>query len=123
MAGAAVKSLQQRLEESKRSGSEKDALTAHLRTHVRQLEEAVQKACREADEKEARREREYNMLQDVSLAGLWNREQVHYRELRFHRYGLLKTGSDIFGLKLIIFCACVPISLDFFFFTKLDYCH
>ena len=62
-----MKSLQQRLEESKRSGKEKDALAALLKTRVRQLEEAAQKACREVDEKEARRDREYKMLQDVSL--------------------------------------------------------
>lgn len=65
-----MKSLQQRLEESKRSGKEKDALAARLKTHVRQLEESAQIVCREADEKEARREREYKMLQDVSLTGL-----------------------------------------------------
>lgn len=65
VAGATVKSLQQRLEESKRSGKEKDALAARLKTSVRQLEEAAQKACRDADEKEARREREYKMLQDL----------------------------------------------------------
>lgn len=65
-----MKSLQQRLDESKRSEKEKDALAARLKSHVRQLEESVQKACREADEKEARREREYKMLQDVSLTGL-----------------------------------------------------
>ncbi|XP_041816834.1 M-phase phosphoprotein 9 isoform X2 [Chelmon rostratus] len=65
VAGATVKSLQQRLEESKRSGKDKDALAARLKAHVRQLEETAQKACREADEKEARREREYKMLQDL----------------------------------------------------------
>ncbi|XP_029921405.1 M-phase phosphoprotein 9 isoform X2 [Myripristis murdjan] len=65
VAGATVNSLQQRLEESKRSGKEKDALVARLKTSVRQLEEAAQKACREADEKEARREREFKMLQDL----------------------------------------------------------
>lgn len=70
MAGATVKTLQQRLEESKHSEKEKDALAARLKSHIRQLEESVQKACRDADEKEARREREYKMLQDVSLAGL-----------------------------------------------------
>lgn len=62
-----MKSLQQRLEESKRSDKEKDALIARLKSRVRQLEESAQKACREADDKEARREREYKMLQDVSL--------------------------------------------------------
>uniref|UniRef100_UPI003AB0CAF7 M-phase phosphoprotein 9 n=1 Tax=Centroberyx gerrardi TaxID=166262 RepID=UPI003AB0CAF7 len=65
VAGATVKTLQQRLEESKRSGKEKDATAARLKTRVRQLEEAVQNACRDADEKEARREREYKMLQDL----------------------------------------------------------
>nr|XP_046230425.1 M-phase phosphoprotein 9 isoform X3 [Scatophagus argus] len=65
VAGATVKSLQQRLEESKRSDKEKDALATRLKGHVRQLEESVQKACREAEEKEARREREYKMLQDL----------------------------------------------------------
>ncbi|XP_051268604.1 M-phase phosphoprotein 9 isoform X2 [Dicentrarchus labrax] len=65
VAGATVKSLQQRLEESKRSGKDKDTLVARLKTHVRQLEETVQKSGREADEKEARREREYKMLQDL----------------------------------------------------------
>lgn len=68
-----MKSLQQRLEESKRLGKEKDTLAARLKTRIRQLEEASQKACREEDEKEARREREYKMLQDVSLSGLWER--------------------------------------------------
>lgn len=62
-----MKSLQQRLEESKHLAKEKDALVARLKNRVRQLEEAAQKACREADEKEARREREYKMLQDVSV--------------------------------------------------------
>lgn len=65
VAGATVNSLQQRLEESKRTAKEKDGLAARLKGRVRQLEEAAQKACREADEKEARREREYKMLQDL----------------------------------------------------------
>lgn len=61
-----MKSLQQRLDESKRSEKEKDATAARLKSHVRQLEESVQKALREAGEKDARREREYKKLQDVS---------------------------------------------------------
>ncbi|XP_068430892.1 M-phase phosphoprotein 9 isoform X2 [Clinocottus analis] len=65
VAGAAVKSLQKRLEESKRSGKEKDALAARLKTRVRQLEEAVQKTCREADEREAMKDGEHKMLQDL----------------------------------------------------------
>lgn len=72
-----MKSLQQRLEESKRSGKEKDALAARLKTRVRQLEEEAQEACREANEKEARREREYKMLQDVSLSG-WNKIRTNH---------------------------------------------
>ncbi|TNM92132.1 hypothetical protein fugu_019144 [Takifugu bimaculatus] len=65
VAGAAVKSLQQRLDESKRSEKEKDATAARLKSHVRQLEESVQKALREAEEKDAWREREYKKLQDL----------------------------------------------------------
>ncbi|XP_041742696.2 M-phase phosphoprotein 9 isoform X4 [Coregonus clupeaformis] len=58
-------SLQQRLDESRRSGREKDTSAGRLRTRVRQLEEALENACRETEEKEARREREYKMLQDL----------------------------------------------------------
>ncbi|XP_063746456.1 M-phase phosphoprotein 9 isoform X2 [Eleginops maclovinus] len=65
VAAATVNSLQQRLEESKRSGKEKDASAARLMSHVRQLEDKLQKTCREAEEREARRERESNMLQDL----------------------------------------------------------
>ncbi|XP_037340162.2 M-phase phosphoprotein 9 isoform X2 [Pungitius pungitius] len=65
VAGAAVKTLQQRLEDGRRSGKEKDASVARLKARARQLEEALQKSCREAAEGEARREREYKMLQDL----------------------------------------------------------
>ncbi|XP_055721560.1 M-phase phosphoprotein 9 isoform X3 [Salvelinus fontinalis] len=58
-------SLQQRLDENRRSVREKDASAGRLRTRVRQLEEALENACRETEEKEARREREYKMLQDL----------------------------------------------------------
>ncbi|XP_031682176.1 M-phase phosphoprotein 9 isoform X1 [Oncorhynchus kisutch] len=58
-------SLQQRLDGSRRSVREKDASAGRLRTRVRQLEEALENACRETEEKEARREREYKMLQDL----------------------------------------------------------
>ncbi|XP_029547914.1 M-phase phosphoprotein 9 isoform X2 [Salmo trutta] len=58
-------SLQQRLDESRRSVREKDASAGHLRTRVRQLEEALENTCRETQEKEARTEREYKMLQDL----------------------------------------------------------
>uniref|UniRef100_A0A8C6T6Y9 M-phase phosphoprotein 9 n=1 Tax=Neogobius melanostomus TaxID=47308 RepID=A0A8C6T6Y9_9GOBI len=65
VAGATVKSLSKRLEESKHSAKEKDALVVRLKIRIQQLEEAAQKAEREADEKEAKREREYKMLQDL----------------------------------------------------------
>lgn len=61
-----MKTVQQRLDESARWGKERDALGARLKTRIQQLEEAAQKACREADEKEARMEREYEMTQHVS---------------------------------------------------------
>lgn len=76
MAGAAVKSLQQRLDESKRSEKEKDAAVARLKSHARQLEELVQKARREGDEKDSKREREYKMLQDVS-PDVWPSNVLH----------------------------------------------
>lgn len=66
VAAATVKSLQQRLEDGKRSEKEKDASLARLTSRMRQLEESMQRGCMEADEKEARRERESKMLQDVS---------------------------------------------------------
>lgn len=66
MAAATVKSLQQRLEDGKRSEKEKDATVARLTSRMRQLEESMHRGCKEADEKEARRERESKMLQDVS---------------------------------------------------------
>ncbi|KAG7280139.1 hypothetical protein CRUP_003766 [Coryphaenoides rupestris] len=73
VAAATVKSLQQRLEASKRSAGEKDAVAGRLRTRVQQLEESLQNACREADGKEARREREYKMLQDDNLLSTENK--------------------------------------------------
>lgn len=65
VAGATVKSLQKRLEESKHSAKEKDALVVRLKSQIRQLEEEAQKAKREADEKDAKSEREHKMLQDL----------------------------------------------------------
>ncbi|XP_076876873.1 M-phase phosphoprotein 9 [Brachyhypopomus gauderio] len=64
-AGSAVRALQRHLEESKRSGREKEASMARLRSRVRQLEETAQSACREADEKEARGKKEREMLQGL----------------------------------------------------------
>ncbi|XP_071194712.1 M-phase phosphoprotein 9 isoform X2 [Salvelinus alpinus] len=66
-------SLQQRLDENRRSVREKDASAGRLRTRVRQLEEALENACRETEEKEARREREYKMLQDDNLMSSENK--------------------------------------------------
>lgn len=60
-----MKALQRRLEESKQSSREKDHSMNKLRGRLRQLEEAVQNACKEVDEKEARMKKEHKMLQDV----------------------------------------------------------
>lgn len=69
-ASSTVKALQQRLEESKQSSKEKDNTMNKLRSRLRQLEEAVQNACKEVDEKEVRMKKEHKMLQDVSLSSL-----------------------------------------------------
>ncbi len=67
-ASATVQALQQRLEETKHSSREKDATVTKLKNHLHQLEEAMQNACKEVDEKEARMKKEHKMLQDVSWA-------------------------------------------------------
>lgn len=64
-AGAAVRALQQRLEETKHSSREKDGTVTKLKNRLRQLEDAVQNACKEVDEKEARLMKEHKMLQDL----------------------------------------------------------
>uniref|UniRef100_A0A3P8S9N8 M-phase phosphoprotein 9 n=1 Tax=Amphiprion percula TaxID=161767 RepID=A0A3P8S9N8_AMPPE len=104
VAGATVKSLQQRLEESKRSSKEKDALAAHLKSRVRQLEEAAQKACRESDEKEARREREYKMLQDLlrEYDSLMKEHEGMKNNLVSAENKLLDANDQISELKRVI---------------------
>lgn len=96
MAGAAVKSLQQRLDESKRSEKEKDAAVARLKSHARQLEELVQKARREGDEKDSKREREYKMLQDVS-PDVWPSNVLH---LLIHYFREADDVPDILITKI-----------------------
>ncbi|XP_069021625.1 M-phase phosphoprotein 9 isoform X2 [Embiotoca jacksoni] len=105
VAGATVKSLQQRLEESKRAGKEKDALAARLKTRVRQLEEAAQKAGREADEKEARREREYKMLQEllVEYDSLMKEHEGVKNNLLSTENKLVDANDQISELKRVIF--------------------
>ncbi|XP_029371671.1 M-phase phosphoprotein 9 isoform X2 [Echeneis naucrates] len=104
VAGATVKSLQQRLEESKRSGKEKDALAARLKTRLRQLEEEEQKTCREADEKEARREREYKMLQDLlgEYDSLMKEHEGTKNNLLSAENKLLDANDQISELKRVI---------------------
>ncbi|XP_055087634.1 M-phase phosphoprotein 9 isoform X2 [Periophthalmus magnuspinnatus] len=65
VAAATMKSLQKRLEENKRSAKERDTIAAKLKSRIRQLEEAAQKAEREANENRTKRETEYKMLQDL----------------------------------------------------------
>uniref|UniRef100_A0A1A8QMK1 M-phase phosphoprotein 9 n=2 Tax=Nothobranchius TaxID=28779 RepID=A0A1A8QMK1_9TELE len=104
VAGATVKSLQQRLEESNRSGKERDALNVRLKTRVRQLEETAQKACREADEKEAKREREYKMLQDLlrEYDSLMKEHEVVKNNLVSAEGKLVDANSHISELKRVI---------------------
>ncbi|XP_036450867.1 M-phase phosphoprotein 9 [Colossoma macropomum] len=64
-ASSMVQALQQRLEETKQSGREKDNTVTKLRSRLRHLEEAVQNACKEVDEKEACMNKEHKMLQDL----------------------------------------------------------
>ncbi|XP_059394655.1 M-phase phosphoprotein 9-like [Carassius carassius] len=64
-ASSTVQALQQRLEETKHSSREKDATVTKLKNRLHQLEEAVQNACKEVDEKEARMKKEHKMLQDL----------------------------------------------------------
>ncbi|XP_032426302.1 M-phase phosphoprotein 9 isoform X2 [Xiphophorus hellerii] len=104
VAGAAVNSLQQRLEESKRSAKEKDGLAARLKSRVRQLEEAAQKACREADDKEARREREYKMLQDLlkEYDSLTKEHEAAKNKLVSAESKLVDANDQISELKRVI---------------------
>ncbi|XP_068190502.1 M-phase phosphoprotein 9 [Antennarius striatus] len=105
VAGATVKSLQQRLEERKCSDKEKDALLARLKSHVQQLEESTQKVCREADEKEARRDREYKMLQE--LLGEYNSLVKEHEGLKNNlgstENKLCDANDQISELKRVIF--------------------
>ncbi|KAM4719697.1 M-phase phosphoprotein 9 isoform 2-T2 [Anableps anableps] len=104
VAGAAVNSLQQRLEESKRSAKDKDSLAARLKSRVRQLEEAAQKACREADEKEVRREREYKMLQDLlkEYDSLMKEHEAAKNNLVLAESKLVDANDQISDLKRVV---------------------
>ncbi|KAG7480980.1 hypothetical protein MATL_G00061950 [Megalops atlanticus] len=64
-ASAMVQVLQERLEETKQSGEEKDATADRLQARLRQLEEAYHKAYRVSDDKDAQRKKEHKMLQDL----------------------------------------------------------
>ncbi|XP_036385847.1 M-phase phosphoprotein 9-like [Megalops cyprinoides] len=64
-ASAAVQALQQRLEEGKQIGREKEAAADRLRARLRQLEEALQGATKDADSRDAQIKNEHKMLQDL----------------------------------------------------------
>ncbi|XP_072514753.1 M-phase phosphoprotein 9 [Salminus brasiliensis] len=64
-ASSMVQALQHHLEETKQNGKEKDNTVTKLRNRLRQLEDVVQNACKEVDEKEARMNKEHKMLQDL----------------------------------------------------------
>uniref|UniRef100_H3BVZ7 M-phase phosphoprotein 9 n=1 Tax=Tetraodon nigroviridis TaxID=99883 RepID=H3BVZ7_TETNG len=110
VAGAAVKSLQQRLDESKRSEKEKDATVARLKSHARQLEEELQKARRDGDEKDSKSEREYKMLQDdlcPQLLGEYESLRREHEELKNNLVStenkLCDANDQISELKRFIF--------------------
>ncbi|XP_024918270.1 M-phase phosphoprotein 9 isoform X2 [Cynoglossus semilaevis] len=105
VAGATIKSLQKRLEEGKHSGKEKDTLAALLKNRVRHLEEAVQKSSREADEKEARKEREHKMLQDLlkEYDSLIKKHEGSKNKLVSVENKLVDANDHISELKRVIF--------------------
>ncbi|XP_075885813.1 M-phase phosphoprotein 9 isoform X2 [Nelusetta ayraudi] len=104
VAAATVKSLQQRLEDGKRSEKEKDASLARLTSRMRQLEESMQRGCMEADEKEARRERESKMLQDLfkEYDSLGNEHERLKSNFMSTEDKLLNANDQISELKRVI---------------------
>ncbi|KAJ0057552.1 hypothetical protein NL108_009311, partial [Boleophthalmus pectinirostris] len=104
VAGATVKSLQKRLEENKRSAKERDTIAAKLKSQVKQLEEAAQKAEREADESKTKREREYKMLQDllVEYDSLVKRHEGLKSNLASTENKLVDAHGQITELKRIL---------------------
>lgn len=104
VAAATVKSLQQRLEDGKRSEKEKDASVARLTSRMRQLEESMQRGCLEADEKEARRERESKMLQDLleEYDSLGNEHERLKSNFMSTEDKLLNANDQISELKRVI---------------------
>ncbi|KAM9735792.1 LOW QUALITY PROTEIN: M-phase phosphoprotein 9 [Menidia menidia] len=104
VAGAAVKSLQQRLEEGKRSGREREAQAARLKARVRQLEEEEQKQRREAEEREASREQEHKMLQDLlgEYDSVMNEHEAVKNKLLSAESKLVDAGDHISELKRVI---------------------
>ncbi|KAJ7987029.1 hypothetical protein DPEC_G00334520 [Dallia pectoralis] len=97
-------SLQQRLDESRRSSREKEASVGHLRTRTRQLEEALENACRETKATETRREREYKMLQDLlgEYESLRKEHKGTKDELVCTETRLLDANEQILDLKRVI---------------------
>ncbi|CAN9504595.1 unnamed protein product [Ophioblennius macclurei] len=103
-AAASVTSLQRHLEDSRRSGGEKDATTARLRTRVRQLEEEVQEARMAAQESEERRERGERMLQELlgEFDSLTKEHQVMKNNLLSTENKLLDVSDQRSELKRVI---------------------
>uniref|UniRef100_A0A670ZQY9 M-phase phosphoprotein 9 n=1 Tax=Pseudonaja textilis TaxID=8673 RepID=A0A670ZQY9_PSETE len=63
---ATTKSLQERLEETRMNGKEKDNTISRLKRRLRDLEEAFEKAYKLSDNKDARLKEENRMFQNVS---------------------------------------------------------
>ncbi|XP_061763802.1 M-phase phosphoprotein 9 isoform X2 [Nerophis ophidion] len=101
VAGAAVKSLRQRLEDGKRSAREKDATAARLRARAKQQEAAALKARQEADESEAKREREGKMM--TELLAQYERVEKDKEGLKYNLLAkedkLARADDEILELK------------------------
>ncbi|XP_065118741.1 M-phase phosphoprotein 9 [Paramisgurnus dabryanus] len=103
-ASTAVRALQQRLEETKHSSREKDGTVNKLKSRLRQLEEAVQRAYKEVDEKEACLMKEHKMLQDLlnEYDGLRREHEGTKDKLTSAENKLLDANEQICDLKRII---------------------
>ncbi|XP_017549141.1 M-phase phosphoprotein 9 [Pygocentrus nattereri] len=103
-ASSMVQALQQRVEETKQCGREKDNTVTKLRSRLRHLEEALQNACKEVDEKEARMNKEHKMLQDLlqEYDSLRNDHEAVKNNLVSTENKLFDANEQISELKRVI---------------------
>ncbi|XP_028830547.1 M-phase phosphoprotein 9 [Denticeps clupeoides] len=103
-ASATVQALQLRLEEIKLNSREKDATVTKLRQCIRQLEDAVQNAYRDVDDREARLKKEHKMMQDLLLEyeSLRKDHESSKDKLVLTENKLYEANEQIFDLKRLI---------------------